>query len=160
VSDALRTFQGGLLKTSPGNLLPYDSLLYFTQAQIDALNMANDAQQVPTSNLFAAGDVRANENIELTAMQTLFVRNHNRLAEELQVLNPHSFGFSSWTDENLYQEARKLNIATEEMITYNEFLPAILGRKGSRNTRATRTTSMRPLPRNSQPSVIASATAS
>jgi hypothetical protein len=39
--------------------------------------MANDAQQVPEANLFAAGDVRANENIELTAMQTLFVRNHN-----------------------------------------------------------------------------------
>src|SRR5262249_41432484 len=71
VANALRTFQGGLLKTSPGGLLPYDSLLYFTQAQIDALNMANDAQQVSTSGLFAAGDVRANENIELTAMQTL-----------------------------------------------------------------------------------------
>jgi hypothetical protein len=121
VADALRTFQGGLLKTSPGNLLPYDNLTYFTQAQIDALNMANDAQQVPTSSLFAAGDVRANENIELTALQTLFVRNHNRLANELQLLHPN------WTDEQLYQEARKLNIATEGLITYNEFLPAILG---------------------------------
>jgi len=121
VADALRTFQGGLLKTSPGDLLPYDSLTYFTQAQINALNMANDAQQVSTASLFAAGDVRANENIELTAMQTLFVRNHNRLAEELQALHPF------WSDEQLYQEARKLNIATEEYITYNEFLPAILG---------------------------------
>ena len=121
VADALRTFQGGLLKTSPGNLLPYDNLTYFTQAQIDALNMANDAGQVPTSSLFAAGDVRANENIELTAIQTLFVRNHNRLAQQLHVLHP------AWNDEQLYQEARKLNIATEELITYNEFLPAILG---------------------------------
>jgi hypothetical protein len=121
VADALRTFQGGLLKTSPGNLLPYDNLTYFTQTQIDALNMANDAQQVPTSSLFAAGDVRANENIELTAIQTLFLRNHNRLAQELHVLHP------TWNDEQLYQEARKLNIATEELITYNEFLPALLG---------------------------------
>ncbi len=73
--------------------------------------MANDAQQVAESSLFAAGDVRANENIELTAMQTLFVRNHNRLAEELATMNPADFGFTSWTDEQLYQEARKLNIA-------------------------------------------------
>src|SRR5207245_9452370 len=115
VADALRTFQGGLLKTSPGNLLPYDNLTYFTQAQIDALNMANDAGQVPTSSLFAAGDVRANENIELTAIQTLFVRNHNRLAQQLHVLHP------AWNDEQLFQEARKLNIPTEELIPNNEF---------------------------------------
>jgi hypothetical protein len=121
VADALRTFHGGLLKTSPGDLLPFNNLSYFTQAQLDALNMANDAQQVPDSQLFAAGDVRANENIELTAVQTLFVRNHNLLAGELHTLHP------SWNDEQLYQEARKLNIADEEIITYNEFLPAILG---------------------------------
>jgi hypothetical protein len=121
VANALRTFQGGMLKTSPGGLLPYDNLTYFTQRQLDALNLANDAQQVPSANLFATGDVRGNENIELTAMQTLFVRNHNRIAAELHVLNP------TWSDEQLYQEARKINIADEEIITYNEFLPAILG---------------------------------
>jgi hypothetical protein len=121
VANALRTFSGGHLKTSPGNLLPFDNTNYFTPAQITALNMANDAQQVPESALFAAGDVRANENIELTAMQILFMRNHNSLADQLHALNP------SWTDEHLYQEARKLNIAEEELITYNEFLPAILG---------------------------------
>jgi hypothetical protein len=121
VADALRTFKGGLLKTSPGDLLPYNNLTYFTQAQLNALNMANDAHQVPAANLFAAGDVRANENIELTAVQTLFVRNHNRFAKELQVLHP------TWSDQQLYQEARKLNIAEEEIITYTEFLPAVLG---------------------------------
>jgi peroxidase len=121
VADALRTFHGGLMKTSPGGFLPYDNTAYFTPAQITALNMANDAMQVPQSSLFAAGDVRANENIELTAIQTLFVRNHNRLAQELHTLHP------AWSDEQLYQEARKLNIATEELINYNEFLPAILG---------------------------------
>jgi hypothetical protein len=121
VADALRTFQGGLLKTGPGDLLPYDNTTYFTPAQIVALNMANDAQQVPESALFAAGDVRANENIELTAIQTLFVRNHNRLATTLHQEHP------DWSDELLYQEARKLNIAEEETITYTEFLPAILG---------------------------------
>jgi hypothetical protein len=121
VADALRTFQGGQLKTSPGDMLPYDNTKYFTKAQIAALNMANDAGAVSTGALFATGDVRGNENIELTALQTLFVRNHNRIAAELQAANP------SWTDEQLYQEARKLNIAEEEIITYTEWIPAVLG---------------------------------
>jgi peroxidase len=116
-ADALRTHAGGRLKTSPGNLLPYNNSTYFTTP----LDMANDAQQVPDSQLFAAGDRRANENIELTAIQTLFVREHNRLAAQLQKAHP------DWSDVHLYQEARKINIAEEEIITYTEFLPALLG---------------------------------
>jgi hypothetical protein len=121
VANSLRTFSGGLLKTSPGNMLPYDSLTYFTQPQIDALNMANDSQAVPESSLFAAGDVRANENVELTALQTLFVRNHNLIATELQQEHP------GWTDEQLYQEARKINIAEYQEIIYTQYLPDLLG---------------------------------
>jgi hypothetical protein len=124
-ADALRSHVGGRLKTSPGDLLPYLSTTYFTPQQLAAINQAEGGMQnfgaLPSSSLFAAGDVRANENIELTALQTLFMRNHNRIAAELQKDHP------DWSDEQLYQEARKLNIATEEMITYNEFLPAILG---------------------------------
>jgi hypothetical protein len=128
VADALRTFQGGLLKTSDnGLLLPLDNTTYFTPAQIAALNMANDSQLLPESQLFAAGDVRANENVELTALQTLFVRNHNLIATELAQQDPTKFGFTSWTDENLYQEARKINIAEEQYITYTQYLPDILG---------------------------------
>jgi hypothetical protein len=121
VSDALRTFAGGLLKTSPGNMLPYDNTDYFTSAQIAALNMANDAQAAPESALFAAGDRRANENVELTALETLFVRNHNLLANQLQKDHP------DWTDEQLFQEARKLNIAQYQSMIYNEWIPAVLG---------------------------------
>jgi hypothetical protein len=121
VADALRTFQGGLLKTSPGNMLPYDNTNYFTPAQITALNMANDAQAVPQGQLFATGDVRGNENVELTALQTLFLRNHNRIAQSLQKAHP------KWTDEQLYQEARKLNIAQYQSIVYNGWIPAVLG---------------------------------
>jgi hypothetical protein len=121
VADALRTFSSGQLKTSPGNMLPYDNLTYFTQAQINVLNMANDAQAVPESSLFAAGDVRANENVELTALQTLFVRNHNLIATELQKEHP------DWSDETLYQEARKINIAQYQEIVYTQYLPDLLG---------------------------------
>jgi peroxidase len=121
VADALRTFSGGLMKTSAGNMLPYDNSTYFTPEQITALNMANDAHLVSTDQLFAAGDRRANENIELTAIQTLFVRNHNQLASRLQNSHP------DWTDEQIYQEARKLNIAQYQSIVYNEWIPAVLG---------------------------------
>jgi hypothetical protein len=124
-ADALRTHAGGRLKTSPGDLLPYLNADYFTPQQLAAINQAEGGMQnfggLPKSSLFAAGDVRANENIELTAVQTLFLRNHNRIAAELQQEHP------DWSDEQLYQEARKLNIATEEIITYTEFLPALLG---------------------------------
>lgn len=121
VADALRTFTGGLLKTSAGNMLPYDNTTYFTPAQITALNMANSSQAVPESALFAAGDVRANENIELTVLETLFVRNHNLIASKLGKEHP------AWTDEQLYQEARKINIADYQSIIYNEWIPAVLG---------------------------------
>src|SRR5262249_49788693 len=122
VADALRTHTGGQLKTSPGNMLPLNNTTYFSVGQLAALNMANDAQAVPGSQLFATGDVRGNENLELTALQTLFVRNHNRLARALQQEHP------DWSDEQLYQEARKLNIAEEQIITYTEYLPDLLGK--------------------------------
>jgi hypothetical protein len=121
IADALRTHVGGLLKTSPGGLLPYDNSTYFTPDQLALFNMANDSGAVPTQNLFVTGDVRGNENIELTALQTLFVRNHNLIASELQKEHP------DWTDEQIYQEARKINIAEYQYITYTQYLPDLLG---------------------------------
>jgi peroxidase len=116
----------GLLKTSAGNLLPKNNTGSFTLQELatiatDENGIANDSQQVPNDQLFVAGDRRVNENIELTSLHTLFMRNHNRLAGELHALHP------AWTDEQLYQEARKLNIAESEIITFTGFLPSILG---------------------------------
>jgi hypothetical protein len=73
------------------------------------------------SGSFLAGDVRANENIELTSMQTLFLREHNRIAAQLAHENP------TWTDEQLYQQARARVGAEIQVVTYKEFLPALLG---------------------------------
>ncbi len=124
-ANALRTMSGGKLKTSAGGLLPYDNTTYFTSAQLSAINsyvggMANESG-VPTSSLFVTGDIRGNENLELTALETLFVRNHNMLAGKLQAAHP------TWTDEQLYQEARKINIAGYQAMIYNEYIPALLG---------------------------------
>ncbi|GIX99517.1 peroxidase [Caerostris darwini] len=73
------------------------------------------------SECFFAGDIRVNQHSTLTSLQTLFVREHNRIATILKILNPH------WDDERLYQESRKINIAQLQSITYGEYLPYLLG---------------------------------
>lgn len=73
------------------------------------------------SGMVIAGDVRASENVGLTAIQTLFVREHNRLADEISVADPEA------SDEEVYQRARLVVIGLVQSITYNEFLPALLG---------------------------------
>lgn len=73
-------------------------------------------------SLFASGDSRVNSHPHLTTMYTLWHREHNRIAEELSSLNPN------WDDETLYQEARRIVIAEIQSITYNEWLPNILGK--------------------------------
>ncbi|PRD35654.1 UNVERIFIED_CONTAM: Peroxidasin-like protein [Trichonephila clavipes] len=70
---------------------------------------------------FDAGDNRVNEQLQLAVMHVIMMREHNRLAEGLAHVNPH------WDDETLYQEARHILSAEIQQVTYNEFLPIVLG---------------------------------
>jgi hypothetical protein len=63
-----------------------------------------------------AGDIRANENAALTAVQTLFAREHNRIVGLL----PRRLG-----EEEKFQIARRVVIAEQQHITYTEFLPTL-----------------------------------
>lgn len=89
---------GGTLLTSAGNNLPI------------------------SGGAFVAGDFRAQENPNLTSLQVLFVRENNRQVARLQQAHPN------WTDEQLYQQARAVVTAEIARITYNEFLPHLLGK--------------------------------
>ncbi|XP_053236757.1 peroxidasin homolog isoform X1 [Podarcis raffonei] len=73
---------------------------------------------------FLAGDHRANEQLGLTSMHTLWFREHNRIATELLKLNPH------WDGDTIYHETRKIVGAEMQHITYSHWLPKILGEVG------------------------------
>lgn len=119
-SDSLRQMtlrdvgNAGRLKTSAGDMLPFNTTGLPNAGGTD-------------SSFFLAGDVRANEQSGLTLMHTLFVREHNRLAGLLADNNP------GWTDEDLFQTARKIVGAEVQRITYAEFLPALLGKRNARS---------------------------
>ncbi len=115
----LRTFEGGKMKTSPGNLLPWNTVTGNQNDEIDytAPFMADDTRSL--SRYFVAGDIRANENPLLLSFHILFVREHNRLCDELAEAHP------AWNDERIYQRARKLVGAFIQEIVFNEWLPAM-----------------------------------
>lgn len=114
---ALRTGEGGHLKMSGDNLLPRNDPATFPQG---TLANDNEGREDP-ARLFATGDVRANENVPLLVLHTVLAREHNRLADSLQVADP------SLNDEQLYQRARRLVGAILQQITYQEYLPLLLG---------------------------------
>jgi len=110
-AEALRTRSGGKLRTSDDDLLPLNTL--------GLPNVDNGA--VHPDQYYVAGDLRANEQPGLTAMHTLFMREHNRWCDVLAAAHP------AWSDEQLYQEARRRVSALVQIITFKEFLPTLLG---------------------------------
>ncbi|MDX1711258.1 MAG: peroxidase family protein, partial [Rhodovibrionaceae bacterium] len=108
-ADFLRTSDvSGRLKTSEGDLLPFNTA-----------GLPNAGGHSPA--LFIAGDVRANEQVGLSAMHTLLVREHNRIADEYADLHPEASG------DEIYERARRIVAALMQHVTYTEFLPALLG---------------------------------
>ncbi|XP_046358503.1 peroxidasin-like [Haliotis rufescens] len=109
-----RSFHGGLLKSGE-----HDMLLRNTTIKRPCLKS-------DSNSCFFSGDVRVNEFPSLTSLHTVFHREHNRIARNLAVINPH------WDDESLFQETRKIIAAAMQVISYEEYLPIVLGRRGMR----------------------------
>ncbi len=112
-AHALRRNDGsGMLRTAHNGRFP----MYNTPAFDNAGGTGDE--------LFLCGDVRANEQVGLTALHTLFVREHNRIARRLRKYAP------KWSGERIYQTSRLLVGAEIQIITYREFLPLLLGDYG------------------------------
>lgn len=110
-AQELRTLDGsGKLKSSDGNLLPYN---------VDGFPNAPDT----SADYFLAGDVRSNEQVGLTAMHTLFMREHNHWATLIKQQQPYL------DDDGIYYRARAIVGAEIQVITYRDFIPALLGPK-------------------------------
>ncbi|UXI17278.1 serine/threonine-protein phosphatase 2A regulatory subunit B [Sarcoptes scabiei] len=118
VAMRLRTFRGGLMKT--WNIFAKERMkpLLPPEDENPDLECINRPRNL---FCFLAGDVRVNEQIHLTVLHTLYIRDHNRMAIELGRINPH------WNDERIYQETRHIMAATVQHIVFNEWLPIVLG---------------------------------
>jgi Animal haem peroxidase len=101
--------------------------LLLTRGYLPRADARGNVAAAPTMDLFGAqvghpaqavvaGDVRANENIALTAIHTLFAREHNRIVAAL----PRSL-----SAETRFQVARRIVGAEIQYITYTQFLPAV-----------------------------------
>lgn len=114
-TDDLRSFEGGKMRmgddtTSDKGLMP--------DADPDSFMAGDITSDDP---VFLAGDVRANENPALSAVHTVMVREHNYWAERLAQEHP------DWTDDQLFAGARQIVEFTLQKITYDEWLPHLIG---------------------------------
>ncbi|XP_029108651.1 myeloperoxidase-like [Scleropages formosus] len=97
--------------------LPFTNTLGTCSTRQKITNVSG-VEEVPC---FVAGDTRVIENIALSSIHTLFLREHNRLARALRQLNPH------WSSETLYQEARKIVGGYPQVIVFRDYLKHIVG---------------------------------
>lgn len=119
-ADGLRAFRGGRLRERDWfqreglkPLLPAQDI----EPDLECIGRPRDLF------CFLAGDVRANEQTHLTVLHTIYMREHNRLADKLAELNPH------WDDERIYQEARHIVAAGVQHVLLNEYIPLLIGKK-------------------------------
>ncbi|XP_014244357.1 peroxidase-like [Cimex lectularius] len=113
VMNALREGQGGRLRVDVRHGRQWPPAAVNKSATCEA--------QDDDEPCYRFGDVRANQNPQLTVLQIIMLREHNRVADVLQHLNPH------WDDEKTFQEARRIVIAEYQHINYAEWLPIFIG---------------------------------
>lgn len=94
---------------------------YFYPEHINPENTDENVCQDGSGTCYKYLDIRANAFPQLNALYILFMKEHNRVANILSVENPE------WNDDQVFWAARKIVTACIQHITYNEWLPALLG---------------------------------
>jgi hypothetical protein len=126
--DAVDPETGTIVNTVAG-YLDLSQLYGSTQDAADALRNADgtlrssDGGQslLVAGGVFVTGDARVMENPELTAVTTLFMREHNFWVSHLRRAQP------GWTGDQLYDMARAITTAEYQNIVYREYLPLLIG---------------------------------
>jgi hypothetical protein len=122
--DWLRNPPGSKVDGNPAN--DQATLMLTPQGYLPRATARGNSATAPPMDLMGAltadkaavaGDVRANENIALTAMHTLFAREHNRIVGLL--------AGQRLSQEEKFQIARRVVGGELQWITYNEFLPSL-----------------------------------
>lgn len=73
---------------------------------------------------FLAGDRRASVAPLLAMLHTIFMREHNRIADHFKS-NTHVY---FWTDDRIFAETRKIIEAMHQQLAYEHYLPHMVGR--------------------------------
>lgn len=119
----------GRLKTQTVGGEEWPPFLYRDDGSIDPHFLADDGSQIldpplgldhatpeGRKSLFAVGGDRANAAPQVTMVNTLFLREHNRLAAMLDAQNP------GWDDERVFQIARNILIFMFIKIVVEEYI--------------------------------------
>lgn len=118
-TNSLRTFRNGELKSSNDPLYPTLLEVNNTEEHLCMHNTTLDTV------CYKSGDSRVNVNAYVTTLYTIFLRSHNRLAQNIYKVK------NTWKDERIFQTARQMNIAIYQKIIYNEWAEIILGKEES-----------------------------
>jgi len=117
----IRTFTGGRMSVSSIAGLNDGPVSDMPPRNKKNLNMNNASQKVATSELYLFGDVRGNENPGVLFYHTLFIREHNRIADIFAAKD------KTLNDTQLFELGRKWVRAEFQAISETQYFPLIVG---------------------------------
>ncbi|CAH1722727.1 unnamed protein product [Aphis gossypii] len=116
--NAMRSFKNGTLLSEPTNGFPVRNTM-----RVPLFNnpVPNILRTLSPERLFLLGDPRSNQNPALLSFGILLFKWHNVIADRVQQDHP------DWSDEEVFQKARRFVVATLQNIIAYEYIPAFLG---------------------------------